>query len=362
MGTRASLNARPINKIEKGGLLAMRILAGLGRVLASWYFLVPVTVAIGIAAGALIFVYVSPGQPKVGVINIPYTVIFDRSAYGISKYIDYARRDDSIKAVVIKLSTPGGGASASERLYIETRKLREQKPVVVVMGGLVASGGYMMSMGASYTYAQTSSLVGNVGVVSVAGPLLPELPGETTVFSSPHKLDGGTRREWIGAVDLLNEAFGQMVVAERGDRLRISREELMEGRIYPGMVAVRLGLADEIGGDSDGIRKAAELARISNYGLVDVNLEVLREQLHELERILPSGEGGTVSALSDAVSPLWNDRTDEALAGAEASRLQALRELMFSGVLGGEEEDPFPDLPWDIHRPNIYYLYVGSGN
>ena len=356
------MNASPISKIEKGGLLPMKILAGLGRVLTSWYFLVPVTVATGIAAGALIFVYVSPGQPKVGVINVPYTVISDRSAYGISEHIDYARRDDSIKAVVIKLSTPGGGASASERLYVETRNLRKEKPVVVVMGGLVASGGYMMSMGASYSYAQTSSLVGNVGVVSVAGPLIPELPGETTVVSSPRKLDGGTRRDWVGSVDLVNEAFAQMVIAERGDRLRISREELMEGRIYPGMVAVRLGLADEIGGDSDGIRKAAELAGISNYGLVDVNLEVLREELHELERIRPSGEGGTVSALYDAVSLLWNDRADEALAGAETRRLQALRELMFAGVLGGEEENPFPDLPWDIHRPNIYFLYVGSGN
>ena len=163
-------------------------------------------------------------------------------------------------AVVIKLNTPGGGASSSERLYIETRNLRHEKPVVVVMGDLVASGGYMMSMGASHTYAQTSSLVGNVGVIASAGPLIPALPGEGLVFSSPRKLDGSTRREWVGTVDILNEAFAQMVIGERGDKLRISREELIEGRIYAGMVAVRLGLADEIGGDSDAIRKAAELA------------------------------------------------------------------------------------------------------
>ena len=181
----------------------MRILAALGRVLTSWYVLAPVAAGMGIAAGALIFVYVSPGQPKIGVINVPYAVITDESAYGISEYLDYARRDDSIKAVVIKLSTPGGAASASERLYVETRNLRKEKPVVVVMGGLVASGGYMMSVGASYSYAQTSSLVGNVGVISVAGPLIPELPDETVVFSSPHKLDGGTRREWVGTVDML---------------------------------------------------------------------------------------------------------------------------------------------------------------
>ena len=166
----------------------------------------------------------------------------------------------------------------------------------------------MMSVGASYSYAQTSSLVGNVGVISVVGPLIPELPDETMVFSSPRKLDGGTRREWVGTVDMLNEAFAQMVIGERGDRLRISREELIEGRIYPGMVAVRLGLADEIGGDSDGIRKAAELAGISNYGFVDVNFEVLRKRFHELERILPSRDGGPASALADALAPIHRRR------------------------------------------------------
>ena len=321
----------------------------------------------GIAAGALVFVYVSPGKPKIGVINVPFTVITEDSAYVIGEYLDYARQDDSIKAVVIKLSTPGGGASASERLYIETRRLREEKPVVIVMGDLVASGGYMMSMGASYTYAQTSSLVGNVGVISIAGPLIPELPDEAMVVSSPRKLDGGTRREWIGTVDLLKAAFAQMVVGERGDKLRISREELIEGRLYPGMVAVRLGLADEIGSDSDAVRKAAELAGISNYGFVDVNFEVLRAFVQALEQILPPGDSATGSGLADALALLSRDRGDvrDALAGAEAgssiSRLQTLRELMVPAGLGSNGEDPFPELPLDIHRPNIYYLYVGRG-
>ena len=331
--------------------------------LTSWYVLAPVAVGMGVAAGALVFVYVSPGQPNIGVISLPYTVITEGSANGISEYIDYARRDDSVKAVVIKLSTPGGGASASERLYIETRNLRQEKPVVIVMGGLVASGGYMMSMGASYTYAQTSSLVGNVGVISGSGPLIPELPDETTVFSSPRKLDGGTRREWIGIVDLLKESFAQMVVAERGDKLRISREELIEGRLYAGMVAVRLGLADEIGGDSDAIRKAAELAGISNYGFLDVNFEVMRERLQKLEQVVPGANSALVAALA-SLSRNSND-VEGALTGAEAnskiSTLQALRELMDSGGLGSDGEDPFPELPLDIHRPNIYYLYVGRG-
>ncbi len=344
----------------------MGVLAAFGRALISWYLLAPVVVTMGATTGALLFILVSPGQPKIGVISLPYLVINQGSANGISEYLDYARRDDSIKAVVIKLNSPGGEAAASERLYIETRRLREEKPVVIVMGGLVASGGYMMSMGASYTYAQTSSLVGNVGVIAVAGPLIPELPDETTVFSSPYKLEGATRREWIGMVDLLAAAFAQLVVAERGDRLRISREELSSARIYPGMAAVRLGLADEVGGDSDGIRKAAELAGISDYGFVDVNFEVLRQRLEKLEQTTrPSGEAGT--DLMDLLTLLSRGRSaggdalEEAEAGSAISGLQTLRELIAPGSLS-DEEDPLPDLPLEIRRPNIYYLYVGHGH
>ena len=347
----------------------IHILSAFAGLFTRWYVLAPIMAVLGIAAGASIFIYVSPGKPRIGIIDVPFTVITEESAYVIGEYIDYARRDDSIRAVVVRLSSPGGGASASERLYIETRKLREEKPVVLVMGDLVASGGYMMSMGASYSYAQTSSLVGNVGVILIAGPLIPELPDETTVVSSPYKLDGATRREWVGTVDMLKSAFAEIVIGERGDKLRISREELVEGRIYPGMVAVRLGLVDEIGGDSDAIRKAADLAGISNYDFVNVNLEVLGEFFNDLQRILPSeaGDSGSDAGLDsvlDLLSVGYGIGSD-GLTGSEpdSSRagLRALRELMLHGGLGGGQADPLPEFPMDVHRPNMYYLYVGHG-
>ena len=159
----------------------------------------------------------SPGTPKIGVINVPFTVISEGSASAIGELIHYARRDDSIKGVVLNLSSPGGVAGASERLYIETRKLREEKPVVVVMDDLVASGGYMMAMGASYTYVQTATLVGNLGVVSSAGPLIPELPDKSMVISSPYEMEGFTRRDRMATIDMLKTSFGQIVVSERGD-------------------------------------------------------------------------------------------------------------------------------------------------
>ena len=238
-------------------------------------------------------------------IDVPFTVITEDSSYVISEYLNYARRDDSIKAVVIKITSPGGGAAASERLYRETGKLREEKPVVLVMNGLVASGGYMMAMGATHSYAQTSSLVGNVGVVSFSEPLIPPLPDESVLATGPYKLSGFSRGEWFGIIEDLKEAFAQIVVSERGDKLRISQDELVQGRLYSGMHAVRLGLVDELGGDSDALEKAAELSGISNYGLVDVNLEVLRQYVKDLEGILPSLGGGNHSA--DAMALLGRE-------------------------------------------------------
>ena len=346
----------------------MGVLSVPTRLLASRYGIALVMIALGVVAGILVFVYVFPGKPKIGVIDVPYTVITEDSSYVISELLDYARRDDSIRAVVIRLTSPGGGAAASERLYIETRKLRETKPVVLVMNGLVASGGYMMAMGASHSYAQTSSLVGNVGVVAFSGPLIPPLPEEDVIFTGRYKLDGSPRREWIGTIDQLKSAFAQIVINERGEKLRISEEELVQGRIYSGLDAVNLGLADEIGGDSDAFQKAAELAGISHYGTVDVNLKVLEEFIKDLARILPPPDDPGGSALADALALLsrGSGGEDPALqaSGGEADgsmqRLRVLQEMALYGKLDADLDDPLPDFPLNISRPNVYYLYVGN--
>lgn len=335
--------------------------------MTGWYVVVPLLAGLGIAAGALLFVYASPGKPQIGVIDIPFTVISEDSAYVIGRMLDYAREDDAIKAVVVKLTSPGGGAAASEHLYLQTRNLREEKPVVIVMNGLVASGGYMMSMGASHTYAKPSSLVGNVGVISSVGPLIPDPLDEDVVFSGPHKLDGASRRDWIGMVDQLKSAFAQTVISERGDRLRISRDEVVEARLYSGIDAVRTGLVDEIGSDADAIRKAAELAGISNYGLVDVNLEVQIDVFQELARILEPLESEGGPGLADALGLLGTDPGAGNLAleaypaeNDDASRLGALRGFVLERQLSTDQEDPLPELPMGIGQPNFYYLYVGN--
>jgi protease-4 len=281
----------------------------IARFFFSWYVALPALAVIGIVLGYLVFFNLYPGKPQIGIITLPFVVISEDSAFVITSYLDYARRQPRIKGVVVKLSSPGGGASSSEELYLESRKLREEKPVVMVMGGLVASGGYMMAMGANHTYVKTSSLVGNVGVISFAGPVIPFVPPENQVVTGPSKLSGSTRREWIGMVDLLKQSFAQMVITERGDRLRISEEQLLEGRLYAGVEAVQLGLADAIGNDSDAIELVADMAGISNYELVDINTEVDRIFIQKIRRIFAESDDveppADLSPADPRGSPAW---------------------------------------------------------
>ena len=345
------------------------MLSTFGDILINWFTLALLMIGLGVAGGILIFIFVFPGKPQIGVIDLPFTVITDRSTQLITEQLDYARRDDSIKAVVINLTSPGGGAAASERLYLETEKLAAEKPVVIVMGGLVASGGYMMAMGATHTYAQTSSLVGNVGVVSFQDPLVPALDSERVLITGPYKRSGFTRTEWFETLEDLKESFAGIVVSERGDKLLISKDELTEGRIYSGMESVRLGLTDEHGGYSDALAKASELAGITRYGIVDVNLEVFKENRKELDFIFsdPVTESLYLEALASREEsggyngePGTTPDGSTTATNASLERLEAMRELILYGGLAFQQDDPLPEFPLELNHPNFYYLYVGN--
>ena len=348
-----------------------RAIAAAWNLATTWYVSFLVIAVLGPLLGWLVFFQVYPGKPKIGIIDIPFTVIDSDSAFVITEFLAFARQNDDIKGVVIKLESPGGGAAASEQLYLETARLRQEKPVVIVANGLIASGGFMMSMGANFIYAKPSSFIGNIGVrLTGPGPLLPRPPNENQISTGPFKLSAGSRRHFIGIADELRNGFAGIVVANRGERLKISRDEVLEGKLYSGSAAVRIGLADAIGSDTDAIKKVASLAGISRYDLVDVNVEVARIFFQKFQRIFSSFEGSegsfslgdltTLMSLSGGAgdSASSTEAREPGFLGSPALVNVLRRLLLPSGALESEEDKP-PGSPTVVNAPRIDYLYDG---
>ena len=329
----------PAGRRRFGGWRGAALLAALAGILAGGIALAVLYAGppLGIGPG------VGPGRASVGVIAIPPFIITENSARLVMRHLDYARHDDDIQAVVITITSPGGGAAASEKLYLEVRRLREDKPVVIVMNSIAASGGYMMAMAANEVYAQPTSLVGNVGVIVGGLSTLPFPPSERTIGTGPQKLSGSDRQHWFDMISRVHQSFVNLVFDERGDRIRITPAQLAEGHLYTGVEAVEYGLADGIGSDGVAIARAAELAGLSEYDVTDVNLLVLREALRALRSELPPGENGEPPSL-------W---TEQGWGDGVGLPLSLLTE-------SAPGETP-PGFPAGGERPAFYYYYPGEG-
>ena len=206
----------------------------------------------------------------IGVIHIDRNVFLDEDTGSeISRMLSYAISESSIKAVVLEINSPGGSAYYSEELYMMVLDLKKEKPVVASIGGTGASGSYLISSASNFIYAKPSSFVGAIGVVS-------RLPSEVSldergIFTGPFKESGGSRRDYIQKIDLIMEGLLNEVILQRGERLKIDKTELSKARIYTGTQALQLGFIDEIGTTEHAFEKAASLAGIDDYDIVNIN-------------------------------------------------------------------------------------------
>lgn len=227
---------------------------------------------LGLVVGLLVapFAFQAANSPDGTVAVVPIEGGIDgANAASVSAALQEARSDPSIDAVVLVSNSPGGGASASETLYLEVSRTAEQMPVVASVDAMAASGAYYAIAPADHVYAKPSSLVGSVGVF-VQRPQDPQ-PIDEVVASGPKKLSGGNERDWSYKTESLRRAFVGAVFASRGDNLTISEEELSKAGLFTGAQAVENGMADEVGGSSEAIRAAADRA-----GLDDYRVKVLR--------------------------------------------------------------------------------------
>ncbi len=206
-------------------------------------------------------------QPVIGIIRLE-DAIYTYSARNTIKQIQYAIDHPEVRAVVLVIDSPGGTVVDTESIYMELTRLRAKKPVVTVVNGMSASGGYYLSVNTDYIYAKPASMVGNIGVIGY----LPPAPFvvEDIITTGPYKLWGAPRDSDMRQVDMMKQAFFDAVRLGRGDKLNAEDAVIFSGQIWSGMDAVRLGIIDEFGTETDGVRKAAELARVANYEILNL--------------------------------------------------------------------------------------------
>ena len=192
-------------------------------------------------------------------------------ARGIIEQIDDFDGNDSVKAVVLRVESPGGGVVPSQEIYDRLKKVKENKIVVASLGAVAASGGYYIACAADKIVANPGTVTGSIGVI-LQFPLFEELfrkigIGSTTVKSGKYKdmgspfreLTPGERAYLQGVTNDIYEQFVDTVLVSRN--IPPSRTaEIAEGKIFTGRQALELGLVDALGSEQDAIDLAAKLS------------------------------------------------------------------------------------------------------
>jgi protease-4 len=188
----------------------------------------------------------------------------------VSELLEQAS-DPAIKAIVVRVNSPGGSVVASDEIYHAL--LDFDRPVVVWMDEIAASGGYYIACGGDHVFAHPDTLTGSIGVISQfvnVEELLDEIGVDVVVIASGPRKDLGsmfremTEEEQALWREITDEIYGSLVkvVAEARDLPLGQVRELADGRVYTGRQALELGLVDDVGMLEDAIAKAAELGGI----------------------------------------------------------------------------------------------------
>jgi protease-4 len=222
-----------------------------------------------IALPLLLGVLASSAIPKpiIGIIHLD-AAIDSYSASELITQINYAIDHPEVRAVVLALNSPGGTVVDTEAVYLELERLRAVKPIVTSVNGMAASGAYYMAVGSDYIFAKPTSQVGNVGVIGY----LPPVPFiyEDLISTGPYKLWGSPRDTSLREIEMIKQGFYQAVKLGRGAALKVGPEVILRGQLWNATEAVRMGVIDALGTQNDAIHKAAELAHLRNYGIVNL--------------------------------------------------------------------------------------------
>lgn len=232
------------------------------RLILIFLLVIIVPLAIGIYAAPRLV-----PKPKIGILRLNYEIMAE-TAYITTEQMEYARNDPAIKAVVMIINSPGGSAAYSEELFLDVLRTREQLPVVASVDLLAASGAYYTAVAADEIFAKPTSNIGSVGVISfLQGDAFIE---EDLLTTGPYKAFGGTRDGSVRQIERAKLAFLEAVKVGREGKLEIDLDVLSRAEVYTGVQAYEFGMIDGLKANEEVIDRAAELAGISDYDVVEL--------------------------------------------------------------------------------------------
>ncbi len=211
-----------------------------------------------------------PGE-KIAVIEIKGVIIDSRPI--INEILKF-KKNDSVKAVVLRINSPGGAVGPSQEIFKEVMKLNKEKKVVASLGSIATSGGYYIACAAEKILANPGTITGSIGVmmkftnfeqlfskIGLKGVMIKS--GEYKDIGSPFReMTPKDKKILKGVIRDIHRQFIEVVAEGRKIPLKKVREKLADGRIFTGNQAKGLGLVDELGNLQDTIRIAAKMADI----------------------------------------------------------------------------------------------------
>ncbi len=214
-----------------------------------------------------------PTTDKVALIKVEGVIV---NPDDILERLKKFEEDKSLKALVLRVNSPGGAVGASQEIYDELKRIRTEfkKPIVVSMGNVAASGGYYISLPADVIFAEGGTITGSIGVLiqkwdieGLANKLGVKLEvvktGKFKDILNPFRPMKPEEREYLLKLEesVLNQ-FKRAVVENRGKKLKVEIDKIADGRIFSGEQALELGLVDKLGNLEDAIKEATKLAGI----------------------------------------------------------------------------------------------------
>jgi len=306
---------------------------------------------------AEIFQQKKPTKDAVGVVYVDGMILTGHSqpspfggssgAYSgdIRKALEKAASDPLVKAVVLRVDSPGGSAEASEIILHATRKVQAKKPLIVSMGNVAGSGGYYVSCGADRIFADETTITASIGVVG--GKLITtgmweklginwvgyRRGAQADIFSSARRFNEQQKVRLENYMREIYVVFKDHVTKGRGKKLRKPLEAMAGGRVYTGRQAVELGLVDEIGGYARAVKFAAAQA-----GMEDYEVRVIPEPKDFFMQLMESLSGEDsesptdlalgLAGITGGVDSSWYGALPSGLKQLDPQRMKALQNAL----------------------------------